>query len=332
MLVQGALYPAVRPRDIRAYEVVLPPRPEQDRIIAEIEALLTDLEAAVASLKRVQDNLTRYRESVLKAACEGRLVPTETELSRKEGRTYETAGQLLTRILQERRATWEADQLAKMLAAGKPPTNDEWKQKHKEPEAADSSTLAELPEGWTWASIDQLSTVVRGASPRPAGDPRFFGGNIPWITVGALTESEDVYLRSTREFVTEAGRDASRYVPEDTLLLTNSGATLGVPKITLIGGCINDGSVALLDVPYPLKLYLYYFLKSQTKRLRMINQGAAQPNLNTTIVKSICVPLPPESEQQRINLELELLLSEQMPQTTRQKVASCVPPACGKRF
>ena len=89
--------------------------------MAEIEALFTDLDAAVAALKRVQANLKRYRASVLKAACEGRLVPTEAELARKEGRTYETGEQLLARILKERRAKWEADQLAKMLAAGKPP-------------------------------------------------------------------------------------------------------------------------------------------------------------------------------------------------------------------
>ena len=94
---------------------------------------MSDLDAAVAALKRVQANLKRYRASVLKAACEGRLVPTEAELARKEGRTYETGEQLLARILKERRAKWEADQLAKMLAAGKPPSNDDWKKKYKEP-------------------------------------------------------------------------------------------------------------------------------------------------------------------------------------------------------
>jgi hypothetical protein len=51
----------------------------------------------------------------------------------------------------------------------------------------------------------------------------------------------------------ELGREHSRYIEPQTLLLRNSGATLGVPKITLIGGCINDGVAALLDVGYPLK-------------------------------------------------------------------------------
>ncbi len=59
---------------------VAPPA-EQKRIVDEIEKQFTRLDAAVAALKRVQANLKRYRASVLKAACEGRLVPTEAELA-----------------------------------------------------------------------------------------------------------------------------------------------------------------------------------------------------------------------------------------------------------
>ena len=57
-------------------------------------------------MRRVQANLKRYRAAVLKAACEGKLVPTEAELARQEGRTYETGAQLLERILTERRKKW----------------------------------------------------------------------------------------------------------------------------------------------------------------------------------------------------------------------------------
>jgi type I restriction enzyme S subunit len=168
----------------------------------------------------------------------------------------------------------------------------------------------QLPSSWCWTNIESLSTVVRGGSPRPAGDPRYFGGPVPWITVGSITADEQPYLRSTVEGLTDAGKEQSRWIAPETLLLTNSGATLGVPKIALIGGCINDGSVALLNVEYPLKLYLYYFLKSQTKRLRTINQGAAQPNLNTGIVKAISVPLAPENEQRRIVAKIDELFSD----------------------
>lgn len=92
---------------------------------------------------------------MLKAACEGRLVPTEAELARKEGRSYETGEQLLARILKERRAKWEADQLSKMHAAGKPPNNDDWKKKYKEAERPDTRALPTLPDGWIWVNLDQ---------------------------------------------------------------------------------------------------------------------------------------------------------------------------------
>ena len=75
---------------IKAAVLPLAPPDEQKRIVAEIEKQFTRLEAGVASLKRVKAALKRYRASVLKAACEGRLVPTEAELARCESRSYET--------------------------------------------------------------------------------------------------------------------------------------------------------------------------------------------------------------------------------------------------
>ena len=119
--------------------IPLPPLPEQHRIVAEIEKQFTRLDASVASLKRVQANLKRYRASVLKAACEGRLVPAEAELARAEGREYEPADQFLERILAERRARWEAK--------GKPLS------KYREPVRPDTSGLPGLPEGWVWGDV-----------------------------------------------------------------------------------------------------------------------------------------------------------------------------------
>ena len=69
----------------------LPPLPEQRRIVAEIEKQFTRLEAGMAALRRVQANLKRYRAAVLKAACEGRLVPTEAELQKAEARSPKRA-------------------------------------------------------------------------------------------------------------------------------------------------------------------------------------------------------------------------------------------------
>jgi len=286
----------VNASNLSEIQVPVAPFAEQTRIVAKLEELLSDLDAGVAELKAAQKKLAQYRQSLLKAAVEGAL----TAEWRAQHTPTETGAQLLERILTERRARWEAKQLAKFKEQGKVPPKD-WQKKYLEPVQPDISDLPVLPGGWVWASVDQLSFVVRGASPRPAGDPRFFGGEIPWITVGSLTADDSMYLTSVSQFVTEAGRDASRFIEAGTLLLTNSGATLGVPKITSIGGCINDGSVALLDIDEPLKVYLYWYLRTQTDVLRATNQGAAQPNLNTDIVKRICVPICALAEMGQVN-------------------------------
>ena len=134
--------PSIRKSDVEGIELPLPPLPEQHRIVAEIETQFTRLDASVAALRRAQANLKRYRASVLKSACEGWLVPTEAELTRSEGRDYEPAGVLLERILVERRARWESQ--------------EKRRGRYKEPSAPDTSALPELPEGWVWATVEQV--------------------------------------------------------------------------------------------------------------------------------------------------------------------------------
>jgi type I restriction enzyme, S subunit len=287
----GIAIPNVNASKLQEVRLPLAPLEQQEQIVAEIEKQFSRLDEAVAGLQRVKANLKRYKAAVLKAAVEGRLVPTEADLARREGRSYETGAQLLQRILETRRSQWQG------------------KGKYKEPTAPDTTDLPELPEGWVWASIEQLADVVRGGSPRPAGDPRYFGGPVPWITVGPITADESDYLHRVPEGLTLEGKERSRFIESETLLLTNSGATLGVPKISLIGGCINDGVAALLDVEYPLKRYLLNFLRTKTMSLRQINQGAAQPNLNTSIIKAMVVPMPPSEEQHRVVAEVDRLLS-----------------------
>ena len=87
----GTTFDAIRGDALRSHPIPLPPLPEQRRIVAEIETQFARLDASVAALRRAQANLKRYRASVLKDACEGRLVPTEAELARSEGRDYEPA-------------------------------------------------------------------------------------------------------------------------------------------------------------------------------------------------------------------------------------------------
>ena len=147
--------------------------PEQRRIVDALESYFTRLDDAIATLERVQANLKRYRASVLKAAVEGRLVPTEAELARAEGRDYEPASVLLERILAERRRRWEEAELAKMKAKGKAPKDDKWKAKYEEPAAPDTTSCPSCRRGGAGRRWMHLrcgrAAMGRRSSVRPDG-------------------------------------------------------------------------------------------------------------------------------------------------------------------
>ncbi|VTN01893.1 Type I restriction enzyme EcoKI specificity protein [Raoultella planticola] len=161
--------------------------------------------------------------------------------------------------------------------------------------------LGEVPEHWEVSKFGYISLVVRGGSPRPAGDPTLFNGDYsPWVTVAEITKDNEIYLDSTDTFLTKKGSEQCRVFKAGTLLLSNSGATLGVPKILRIDANANDGVVGfeLLKIDHE---YAYFYLLTLTTNLReSIKQGSGQPNLNTDIVKSIAIPIPPEKEIQEI--------------------------------
>lgn len=166
----GSTFAAVSGQFIREINCPVAPTSEQARIVAKLEELLSELDAGVAELKAAQIKLTQYRQSLLKAAVEGSL----TADWRTKHKPAETGAQLLERILQERRARWEAKQLAKFADQGKAPPKD-WQKKYPEPLEPDTTDLPELPHGWVWASVDQLSESVRnGLSKTPNTDQRGF--------------------------------------------------------------------------------------------------------------------------------------------------------------
>jgi type I restriction enzyme S subunit len=302
--------PRVDFEQMASYPLPFPPLPEQRRIVAEIEKHFTRLDAAVAALKRTRANLKRYRAAVLKAACEGRLVPNEAELAQAEGRNYEPADVLLERILQERRARWEADELAKMRAKGKVPKDDGWKTRYRELAPPKVAGLSGLPEGWAWASIGQLFQVFVGATPSRAR-PEFWDGDIPWVSSGEVAFCT---IHWTHERITEAGlRNSSTEVhPPGTVLLgmIGEGRTRGQAAILAASACNNQNSAAIRvsEAGLPPE-YLYRFLEGQYEQTRQIGSGNNQPALNKSRVQSIVFPLPPLVEQHRIVAEAERRLS-----------------------
>ena len=160
-----------------------------------------------------------------------------------------------------------------------------------------------IPEDWEVRKLGDISKIVRGGSPRPAGDPNYFNGDfIPWLTVAALTNiaSSELIVSETFGFLTEEGAKFSRTLNVDTVIIANSGATLGVAKILGIKCCANDGIAALLNLcPEIDNKYITYYINTLTKRLReVVATGNGQPNLNTDLIGNTQIPLPPIKKEQ----------------------------------
>lgn len=159
-----------------------------------------------------------------------------------------------------------------------------------------------LPKAWQGKLIKNVCCVVRGSSPRPAGSPLYFDGDfLPWVTVADITKDSGKFIHLTKSMLTEEGAKRTRITDPGTLMLTNSGATLGVPKISKMVSGANDGIAMLLDLDGIAIEFGYYYLSSKTNYFRdVVAPGVGQPNLNTDLIGNFPIPVPPLVEQKKI--------------------------------
>ena len=277
---------------MRRIPVPLAPRDERTRIVAEIDRQFSRHDEAVANLKRVKANLKRYKAAVLKAAVEGKL----TEDWRKQHADVEPAGELLERILFERRAKWRG------------------KGKYREPAKPDMSNLPPLPEKWKWASVDQLTSHITSGS---RDWTRYYGRGI-----GSFILAQNVRLMrldlSERQAVDPPKSDAETIrtrVSIGDILVTIVGAKTGevcrIP-IELVDHFVCQ-SVALLRPLMAasakfMELYLASPENGQAQWKHYI-YGQGRPHLSFDQLKMTAIALPPLAEQQQIVADVERRLS-----------------------
>lgn len=295
---------------LSAWEVKLPPLGEQCRIVEIVDSYFTRLADAAATLERVQRNINRHRTAVIKAAVEGRLVPTEAELARAEGRDYEPASVLLERILAERRRRWEETEVVKMKARGKTPANDKWKAKYKEPIVPEESNLPAIPEGWLWVSLTQLfETITDGDHQPPPQAP----DGIPFLVISNV-KSGSVRQEGTR-FVPQEyydSLDEPRKPRSGDLLYTVTGS-YGTPVRVVDDTpfCVQRHIAILRPTAYTNASFLYYVLQSRAvlEQADRAATGTAQKTVGLRSLREFVVPLPPGAEQDRIVASLEAQFS-----------------------
>jgi type I restriction enzyme S subunit len=280
----------------------LAPKSEQARIAAALDDHLTRLDAAVAVLERVQRNLKRYRASVLKAAVEGRLVPTEAELARAEGRDYEPAWVLLRRILVERRRRWEE--------SGR-------RGRYEEPVAPDTSGLPKLPEGWCWATWSQIGLSQNG---RAFPSKEYHETGVRLLRPGNLHVSGSVEWTSknTRHMPEKWATDfpGSIVGPHELVmnLTAQSLADEFLGRVCITGPAerclLNQRIARLTPILVDARFMLWLFRAPVFRRfVNSLNTGSLIQHMFTSQLGGVVLPLPPKAEQVRIGTEVERYLT-----------------------
>lgn len=155
---------------------------------------------------------------------------------------------------------------------------------------------------WEQVKLGDIFEIARGGSPRPidqyiTDDPN----GLNWISIKDASNSSK-YIYKTEKKIKPEGLHKTRLVHPDDFLLTNS-MSFGRPYIMKTTGCIHDGWLVLsADKTKVDTDYFYHLLGSDFmyRKFAGLAAGAVVKNLNTELVKSVSVPLPPLAEQRRI--------------------------------
>jgi type I restriction enzyme, S subunit len=292
---RGTTISGVTKKQLLDLDFWLPPLPKQRRIVAEIEEQLTRVEAGVAALKRVQANLTRYKSAVLRAAVEGRLVPTEAELARREWRSYETGEQLLKCILEARRALWKG------------------KGKYKKPSAPDTTELRELPEGWAYTTAEQLTDENRPITYGVIKLGDSVDGGIPVLRSSDVRQLQIELERVKRISLGIAARYRRTFLRGGEIVVTVRGTLGGIAVVpSQCNGYNVSREVAMLALIEPaMGEIVSFFIASGPVNhwLMRHTKGIAYTGINIETLKALPLPIPPLAEQRRIVAEIERRLS-----------------------
>lgn len=273
----------------------LPPQKEQARIVSRVEELFSFLDAGVDSLRKVQAQLKRYRQAVLKYAFEGKL----TEEWRKTHK--ESAESLLDQILKNRSAEL----------------------KNNRSISVEVTNLNKIPENWVWTTIGELFKVGSGGTPSRR-KPEYWNGTIPWVSSGEVDFRE---IRGTKECISQEGlrNSSAKLYPTGTILMAlyGEGKTRGQVAILEIDSTTNQAIACICcsKTLIPPK-YVYWWLRYRYYETRRIREGANQPNMYLHHVQKIPIPLAPLNEQKEIIKEIEQLtsLANDLQETIRESL------------
>ena len=276
----GTTFKAITQDVVKNLEIPIPPLPEQERIVARIEDLFSQLDAGVETLKKTKALLAVYRQAVLKEAFEGRLSAEWRKVHSdcSPARDYESI-------------------------AIKDPV-------YKDTSGDENEIRLTLPDNWIRLRMGDVFSVEVGATPSRRA-PEYWNGTINWVSSGEVRFNR---IFSTDERITEDGlaNSSTNVQPVGTIMLAmiGEGKTRGQAAILEIPAAHNQNTAAILVSATPCdSKYIYYFLQMNYENTRRVGSGNNQKALNKERVRALRFPFTSFAEQRVIVEEIESRMS-----------------------
>nr|WP_255199441.1 restriction endonuclease subunit S [Vibrio vulnificus] len=218
-------------------------------------------------------------------------------------RVQETGEKLLARILKQRREQWQQQKLAEFAEKGKTPPKN-WQDKYPEPVQPDTTDLPELPEGWVWATIDQLALNKRYGSSSKTNDD---SSGVPVLRMGNIQDGKLDY--GNLKYLPIDHKEFPELLLQDGDLLfnrTNSAELVGKTAVYRdIGKPVSYASylISVTFSKYVLPEIVAHYINSVLGKkwiAEVMNQTAGQANVNGTKLGELAIPLAPFVEQVEI--------------------------------
>ena len=159
--------------------------------------------------------------------------------------------------------------------------------------------IGDLPDSWKVVELGSVANVERGKfSVRPRNDPRFYGGDIPFIQTGDVVKSNGK-IKSYSQTLNKEGLKVSKLFSKGTIVLTIA-ANIGDTGILEFDACFPDSLVGITPNEGLDSIYLEYFLRFKKDYLNSIATQSAQKNINLAKLNPMLIAIPPFAEQKKI--------------------------------
>ncbi|MDH5106866.1 restriction endonuclease subunit S [Lentilactobacillus diolivorans] len=159
---------------------------------------------------------------------------------------------------------------------------------------------------WVQRNLGDLAEIVRGASPRPIQDPKWFddSSEIGWLRISDVTE-QNGRIHHLDQHISEAGQAKTRVLTEPHLLLSIA-ATVGKPLVNYVKTGVHDGFLIFMNPKFDLE-FMFQWLESYRDKWSRYGQPGSQVNLNSDLVKNQSISIPSMDEQQKLGEFFEKL-------------------------